>query len=275
MRSVWSGAFTILIVLGLALVIGLRTLQERFSGPGPTTEETVAEVPVGSSLGAIAERLEEEGIITSAWLFTAAARKQGVASSLKAGTYAIPPGASMEEVLNLITEGKAIQSRITVVEGWSSHQVVEHLKTLDFLEGEVEELPAEGSIAPDTYFVQPGAQRADVLKMMTEAQSRILAELWETRARNLPFETPEEALILASIIEKETGIDGERGLVASVFVNRLKRPMRLQSDPTIIYGLTNGERQLGRGLRRSEIQKPTPYNTYTIDGLPPTPIAQP
>jgi UPF0755 protein len=162
-----------------------------------------------------------------------------------------------------------------VVEGLSSHAVVELIRKVDVLTGEIEETPPEGAIAPDTYNVTRGDKRADVLARMVTAQSNRLAAAWESRQEGLPLKSPEEALVLASIVEKETGLDGERGKVAGVFINRLRRGMRLQSDPTVIYGITLGKETLGRGLRRSELNARTDYNTYQIDGLPPTPIANP
>ena len=165
--------------------------------------------------------------------------------------------------------------RIAVAEGVTSWQVMTGLNGLDLLEGDVAEVPPEGSLAPDSYEVIPGAQVADILALMTSAQAAILAEEWTKRADGLPVATPEEAMILASIIEKETGVVDERPVVASVFVNRLRQGMKLQTDPTVIYGVTNGQGVLGRGLRASELRAATPYNTYVIDGLPPTPIANP
>lgn len=165
--------------------------------------------------------------------------------------------------------------RIAVAEGVTSWRIVEALKAVDFLEGTVSEVPAEGSLAPDSYEVTPGASRPNLLARMEARQDERLAEAWENRANDLPYDTPEEALIMASIVEKETGLPEERQQVASVFVNRLEQGMRLQTDPTVIYGVTNGEGVLGRGLRQSELDAETPYNTYRIDGLPPTPIANP
>lgn len=165
--------------------------------------------------------------------------------------------------------------RVTLAEGVTSWQVVEELKRADFLTGEVGEIPAEGALAPDSYDVDKGADRAALLARMEAAQERILAELWPERAADLPYDSPEQALVMASIVEKETGIAGERPRVASVFVNRLRAGMRLQTDPTVIYGITHGRGALGRGLRQSELRRETPYNTYVIDGLPPTPIANP
>jgi len=165
--------------------------------------------------------------------------------------------------------------RIALAEGVTSWQVVEGLKQISLLEGEVEDVPAEGSLAPDSYEVVAGDTRSELLEEMQERQSDVLAEAWENRAEGLPLDSPEEALILASIVEKETGLAGERRQVASVFTNRLRLGMRLQTDPTVIYGITNGEGVLGRGLRQSELRRATPYNTYVIEGMPPTPIANP
>jgi peptidoglycan lytic transglycosylase G len=165
--------------------------------------------------------------------------------------------------------------RIALAEGATSWQVLDALKAVDFLEGEAPDLPAEGSLAPDSYEVRAGSDLGAVVERMQRAQVGRLAEAWEGRAKDLPLKTPEEALILASIIEKETGVRSERAQVASVFINRLNRRMRLQTDPTVIYGVTNGIGVLGRGLRQSELRRETPYNTYVIPALPPTPIANP
>ncbi len=165
--------------------------------------------------------------------------------------------------------------RVTVAEGVTSWQVVDALKKADFLTGEIAAVPAEGMLAPDSYEVERGADRAALLAEMGTRQEGILAELWAARADGLPYETPEEALVMASIVEKETGIPEERGRVAAVFVNRLEQGMKLQTDPAVIYGITKGEGLLGRGLRQSELRRETPYNTYVIDGLPPGPIANP
>ena len=165
--------------------------------------------------------------------------------------------------------------RVALAEGVTSWQIVQGLNAMDILDGTVEDIPPEGALAPESYEVRPGDTRASVLARMRSEQERRVAEVWETRADDLPIETPEDLLILASIIEKETGVAEERGQVASVFVNRLNRGMRLQTDPTVIYGVTRGQGVLGRGLRRSKLQAETPWNTYVIEGLPPTPIANP
>lgn len=165
--------------------------------------------------------------------------------------------------------------RVALAEGVTSWQIVEGLKAVDVMTGDVADVPPEGRLAPDSYEVSVGSDRGDLLAEMEARQSRRLLDAWNERAANLPLETPDEALILASIVEKETGVAGERGLVSAVFVNRLNLGMRLQTDPTVIYGVTNGQGVLGRGLRQSELRRATPYNTYVIDGLPPTPIANP
>jgi UPF0755 protein len=168
-----------------------------------------------------------------------------------------------------------MQYRITVAEGATSWQIWEGLRLAEFLTGDVPDVPREGWLAPDSYAVARGADRAALLTEMEARQTRIVTELWENRMEGLPYASMEEALIMASIVEKETGVADERRQVASVFVNRLRAPMRLQTDPTVIYGITLGRGTLGRGLRRSELDRTTPYNTYRIDGLPPTPIANP
>ncbi len=186
-----------------------------------------------------------------------------------AGVEPLPP-----EYLE-VSDDPALVLRITVAEGVTSWQVVDALKKADFLQGALETVPPEGSLAPGGYEVERGAERGSIIAEMTERQSSVLAEAWASRVEGLPYDTPEEALIMASIIEKETAIAEERGRVASVFINRLQQGMRLQTDPTVIYGITKGEGVLGRGLRQSELRRETPYNTYVIDGLPPTPIANP
>ena len=186
------------------------------------------------------------------------------------------PGAEAVPQAYVDVAGEAdLRWRVTLAEGVTSWQVVDALKRADFLTGEVAALPAEGSLAPDSYEVERGGARAELLARMVVAQEQMLATLWAGRADGLPYANPQEALIMASIVEKETGVADERPQVASVFVNRLERGMRLQTDPTVIYGVTNGEGVLGRGLRQSELRRETPYNTYVIDGLPPTPIANP
>ncbi|PLL13141.1 endolytic transglycosylase MltG [Tabrizicola sp. TH137] len=182
--------------------------------------------------------------------------------------------AAPEEYL-AVAEADDIRWRVTLAEGVTSWQVVDALRRAEFMTGEIAEVPPEGTLAPDSYEVARGADRAELLALMAERQAATLAELWANRVEGLPYDTPEEALIMASIIEKETSVPEERRRVSAVFVNRLEQGMRLQTDPTVIYGVTRGEGVLGRGLRQSELRRETPWNTYVIDGLPPTPIANP
>jgi UPF0755 protein len=181
----------------------------------------------------------------------------------------------MEQILDLLNAGGNVLRQIVVPEGWTSWQVVEMLRAHEDLTGEIAEIPAEGALAPAGYDFQKGDERAAILERMEARQSEILAEAWQGRDPDLPLSSPEELLVLASIVEKETAVAEERDRVASVFVNRMDRGMRLQTDPTVVYGITKGEGSLGRGLRRSELVQRTEYNTYVIDGLPPTPIANP
>src|SRR5690606_11959670 len=194
---------------------------------------------------------------------------------VKAGDFNISAGASMADILKELTEGTPIRYAVTIPEGWTVWQAVQRMDAENSLTGEIAALPPEGSILPGSYDYTPGDTRQSVLDKMQLAMTEALAAAWEGRAEDLPLESPAQMLILASIVEKETGVASERPQIAAVFVNRLRQGMRLQSDPTIIYGITLGQSTLGRGIRRSEIEAKTPYNTYQIDGLPPTPIASP
>jgi UPF0755 protein len=275
MRHVAANVLT-LMVLGLVLLLGVVMWgQKQFREAGPLTEPVVVEVERGAGLVTIARVLEEAGVIEHPSVFRVGARYTGLDQGLRYGEYEIPPGASMEEILALMNRGSNVFRRFTVPEGWTSWQVVEALNAREDLIGEIAEVPPEGTLAPATYDLSRGMERAAVIERMAARQQQILAEAWENRAPDLPISSPDELLILASIIEKETGVAEERGTVAAVFVNRLNRGMRLQTDPTVIYGITRGEGNLGRGLTRVELNEPTPWNTYAIDGLPPTPIANP
>ncbi len=249
--------------------------QASFWAPGPAAESVRVLVPQGASVRSIAADFEAAGAISNATLFVAAARVTGVAASLKAGEYEVPARASMADVLNLVSEGRAVQHRVSVIEGRTVKEVIALLEAKEILTGEISEIPAEGMLAPDTYFIARGERRQAVIDRMVAAQERRLARLWAKRQPGLPLASPEEALILASIIEKETGMAEERRVVASVFINRLRDGMRLQSDPTVVYGVNDGAGPLGRAITRSDLNTPTPFNTYTIPGLPPTPIANP
>ncbi|TPE50731.1 endolytic transglycosylase MltG [Amaricoccus solimangrovi] len=274
-RHIAANALTILIV-ALALLLGAIVWgQRQYAAPGPLTEPLVMEVDRGEGLSSVAAKLRSEGAIRNDTIFRVAARYSKLDQGLRYGEYQIPPGASMKDILELMNRGGNVVRQVIVPEGWTSWQVVEMLNNRDDLSGEVAELPGEGSLAPAGYDFQRGDTRQSLIDRMRARQDRILAEAWANREQGLPLRTPEELLILASIVEKETGLPEERAMVASVFENRLREGMRLQTDPTVIYGLTLGKETLGRGLRASELAKPTPYNTYLIQGLPPTPIANP
>ena len=268
--------FLTLAVLGLLAVCGgLLFVASQFYGDSAIPDGTTFVVQSGDKLGPLSERLESVGLISNRYVFDFGRRVSNVDGTLKPGEYRIPAKASMADILNELLHGKPILYALTVPEGFTSWQVVQRLNEDKNLIGAIPSLPAEGSILPNTYQYNPGDTRQSVLDAMEAAMTTELAAIWEGRNAGLPLQTPQQLLVLASIVEKETGVATERPQVAAVFVNRLKQGMRLQSDPTIIYGITKGQATLGRGLKRSEIEAETPYNTYQIDGLPPTPIANP
>ncbi|NJM35849.1 MAG: endolytic transglycosylase MltG [Rhodomicrobium sp.] len=261
-------------VIGLALLF--YYVRTQFDQPGPLEYSTVVAIPKGEGVREIASRLEREGIISDQRIFVAAVVLYFQAQSkLKAGEYAVKRGASMREVLDTLVEGKAILYSVSVPEGLTSYQIVERLNATPELRGRIDLIPPEGSLMPDTYRFARGTERQELIARMQTAQRKFLDTIWPKRISGLPIRTKEEAIILASIVEKETGKVDERARVAAVFANRLQKNMRLQSDPTIIYGLSGGKGTLGRPILKSEIEQMTPYNTYTMKGLPPTPIANP
>lgn len=265
-----------LLVMGLIGLGGaFYFAKTKFDSVGPLTHSTVFVIPKGIGVNAIAERLEREGVINDRRIFVGSTLYFKVQDKLKAGEYEIRKAASMRDVLDTLVQGRAILHKVSVPEGMTSLQVIERLNAHEMLKGEIEKTPGEGTLLPDTYKFSRGMTRQDLLDRMQAAQSKFIGNLWEKRQPNLPVKTPEEAIILASIVEKETGRADERSRIAGVFVNRLRKGIPLQSDPTIIYGLVGGEGKLGRGILRSELEKETPYNTYKIKGLTPTPIANP
>jgi UPF0755 protein len=247
----------------------------KFTGPGPLAEDKVFQIERGGGLLGIAAELEKAGVISSANIFAAAAKIKGTAGRLKPGEYQFRQAMSMQDVMNLIVSGKFITYKISIPEGWTTTQALDRLRENDVLTGDITLTPAEGQIMPDTYVFQRGETRDKIVKLMMTASQRMMDELWPQRPEDSPVKTPAEALVLASIIEKETGKPDERPRVASVFANRLRQGMRLQSDPTIIYGITEGKAKLDRPLTKADIAQATPYNTYQINGLPPGPIANP
>ena len=329
-RNIASNALT-LFVLGIFLLGGLIAWgQKQYTVEGPLAQPICVKVEKGSTMDVVSRQLGEQGAVKYPAIFRIGADYTEKSGELKAGSFLVPEGTSMEGIVDIVTRGGAstcgtevvfrigvlsngilvreldpatsryvevasydpateevpaeytnvraqsdVRYRVAVAEGTTSWQVVEGLKAVDFLTGDVSEVPPEGLLAPDSYEVVVGADRAGLVGRMQSAQAAILAEAWANRADDLPVKTPEEALVLASIIEKETAVPEERSRVAAVFVNRLRQGMKLQTDPTVIYGVTKGKGALGRGLRQSELRASTPYNTYVIAGLPPAPIANP
>lgn len=329
-RSIASNALSFFVVAIFLAGGVLLWAKQEYAAQGPLDAAICLKVERGSNFSRVSNDLAQQGAISSGFLFRVGADYTDKTGDLKAGSFLVPEGASMAEIVDVVTRGGAstcgtevvyrigvnsvtaevrqldpntqrfveiaeftpgegevpaeyarvrqendTRYRIALAEGVTSWQVVEELKALDVLDGDVAELPEEGSLAPDSYEVRVGSDLATVIAEMQSRQKAILAEAWANRSDDLPFDTPEEMLVLASIIEKETGVAEERGKVASVFVNRLNDGMRLQTDPTVIYGITKGQGVLGRGLRQSELRRETPYNTYVINGLPPGPIANP
>lgn len=266
------------VVGGLALF-----LKSQFDAPGPLEKAKVVVVPRGDGPVEIGARLERDGVVSDRRLFVAtylwvkfSAWMNGAKPvQIKAGDFEMMQNASARHVVEVLSEGRTVNYKVTIPEGLTSFQIVERLKADPNLNGEVTSVPPEGSLLPETFVMQRGAQRQQVLDHMAAEQRKVLERLWEARKPDLPIKTPEEALVLASIVEKETGRNDERDRVAAVFVNRLRQNMRLQSDPTILYGLFGGKTLWGKPILRSEIQQKTAHNTYQIDGLPPTPICNP
>jgi UPF0755 protein len=259
------------IVAGAALVLG----KQRFDAPGPLAEDRVVNIPRDSSIRDISDVLAREGVIDQPWVFIGGVLVLKARQDLKAGEYQFKAHASLRDVVATIIDGRVVAHQLTVPEGLTSEQIVARLLDDDVLTGNIKEIPREGSLLPDTYNYNRGVTREQIIQRMQQAQQRLLKEVWDRHSPDLPIKTPEQLVVLASLVEKETGKPDERTRVAAVFVNRLKQKMRLQSDPTIIYGLVGGKGTLGRPIMKSEIDQPTPYNTYQIDGLPPGPIANP
>lgn len=268
--------FTILFLLALAAVAAAAYWgYEHFEAAGPLESDTVVYIPPGSGLDRIASTLSREGVIADPLVFRLGTRVLGAARGLKAGEYVFPAAVSMRGIVELLESGETLVRRLTVPEGVTSQEAVTLIEQAEYLNGEIEAVPPEGSLLPETYHYSRGDRREAVLERMRAALTDALAELWPRRVEGLPLSSPREAVILASIVEKETGLAEERPMIASVFYNRLRGGMRLQSDPTVVYGLAGGSGALGRPLTRADLQTPTPFNTYLIDGLPPEPISNP
>ena len=262
--------FLITVIAGVGFVVG----KQQFDLPGPLAQDKVVNVPRGG-IRDTADLLMREGVIDRPYLFVAGALLLKAQNELKYGEYRFAKEASLSDVVQTMIDGKVVQHIFTVAEGLTSDQIVRRLLDSDTLIGDIRDIPREGTLLPETYRFTRGTTREQMIRRMQQDQRRALQEIWERRAPDLPIKTPEQLVTLASIVEKETSKPEERTRVAAVFVNRLRAKMKLQSDPTIIYGLVGGKGSLGRPIQKSEIEQPTPYNTYVIDGLPPGPIANP
>ena len=273
---VGNAIITILIILmigaGAAYYYGRQVLE----AAGPLNEDKVVNIPARAGKRDIADALQREGVINvNPWLFIASVFALKASSDLKPGEYSFQKNASLRDVIATIVEGKVVQHSVTIPEGLTSEQIVTRLIDNDLFSGSLREVPREGTLLPETYKFPRGTTREQVIQRMQQTQRRVLAEIWERRNPDVPIKSPEALVTLASIVEKETGKADERSRVAAVFVYRLRQKIKLQSDPTIIYGLVGGKGTLGRPIKRSEITQPSPYNTYVIEALPPGPIANP
>jgi len=262
----------VMIGAGAVYYYGRQVLE----APGPLLEERVVNIPQRAGKRDIADILNKEGVTdVNPWVFIASVFALKASSELKPGEYAFQKNASLRDVIATMVDGKVVQHAVTIPEGLTSEQIVGRLSENDIFTGSVHEIPREGTLLPETYKFPRGTSRDQVIQRMQREQKRVVADIWERRSPDLPVKSPEQLVTLASIVEKETGKPDERSRVAAVFVNRLKQRIKLQSDPTIIYGLVGGKGTLGRPIKRSEITTPSPYNTYVIDGLPPGPISNP
>lgn len=265
----------------VGVVIGFMALVWAVRAPGPLVLETDIAVERGTGIRAIASQLKTENIIHHEYPFIIAAKFLNGGKPLQAGDYAINAGESISSIVQKMQNGEVIQRFVTIPEGKTSYEIVQILNANDDMQGEIKTIPPEGSLLPETYAYRKNATRFEIIASMQELMNKTFQKAWENRVENLPFDTMEEALILASIVEKETSVPDEYAKVAGVFINRLRKGMPLQTDPTVIYGITLGKHKnegkgpLGRRLLRKDIQKDTPYNTYTRNGLPPTPICNP
>src|ERR1700687_4601910 len=262
----------LMIGAGAAYVYG----KQKIEAPGPLQEDKIVNIPARAGMTDIADILQREGVIdNNRWAFIGSVFALKARSELKTGEYSFQKTASLRDVVGTMVEGTVVQHAVTIPEGLTSEQIVARLSDNDIFAGSVREVPREGTLLPETYKFPRGTTRDQVIQRMQQTQKRVLAEIWERRNPDIPVKTPDQLVTLASIVEKETGKADERSRVAAVFVNRLRQRIKLQSDPTIIYGLVGGKGTLGRPIKRSEIQQPSPYNTYVVDGLPPGPSANP
>ncbi|HXW19985.1 MAG TPA: endolytic transglycosylase MltG [Roseiarcus sp.] len=272
-----SGVLSFLLIAAVGAILGFAWALDEARKPGPLTADKVVVISREDEADgeSIADQLERGGVIDSTLWFNMVVLTDGNRGKLKRGEYLFKAYASLRDVEDTLVAGKAVQHKLTIPEGWTTEQVVDRLRDNDVLVGDIKEAPREGSILPDTYVFLRGETRETVLARMEKAQAKTIDEIWKRRAADLPIKSPGELVTLASIVEKETGKPDERPRVAGVFINRLEKRMKLQSDPTIVYGLVGGKGTLGHSISKAEVDQATPYNTYIIEGLPPGPIANP
>ncbi|HWK44368.1 MAG TPA: endolytic transglycosylase MltG [Stellaceae bacterium] len=272
-RVIWSGAIGALL-FGVLVVVGALVIRD-YRAAGPLDQPKTVVVPHGIGLQATAALLGDAGTLRHPLVFVLGARFIGKAGQLKAGEYAIPARLSVAGLIDLLASGKTVVHRLVVPEGLTVEETLALVAGAEAMTGEVTDRPPEGGILPETYFYSYGERRQDMVDRMHQAMGRLVNELWAARPPELPLQTPEEAVTLASIVEKETAIDAERPRIAAVFYNRLRLGMRLQADPTVAYGITEGAKPLDHPLSHAELDTPSPYNTYLVKGLPPGPIDNP
>jgi UPF0755 protein len=267
---------TLGLIAAFAAGVGLYWSRHEYLSAGPNGSDANFFVDQGSTVEGVAAQLEDRGLISNRWIFVGAAQMLETATKIKAGEYLIPAHASMDAIMEKLVEGRSIQHAITIPEGLTSAQIIARINENPILVGDIGFIPAEGSLLPETYKFTRGTDRQELLERMQRAHQKVVDDAWEHRIDDLPLKSKADVVTLASIVEKETGRADERNRVAAVFLNRINKGMKLQSDPTILYGLYGGEAwDQPRTIYRSDMQRPNAYNTYQIEGLPPGPIANP
>ena len=272
----WALGLILSAAIAVAAVVGYASIQMK--QPVPITESVYTIIPSGTSVRGIGAQLYADKVIDrqAYYLFPFVVRLRGAGMALKAGEYQITPGTTTNQIITMLEEGDTVQRQITVPEGMTSFEVVQLVNQLEAVEGAaILEIPEEGTLLPESFAYDRSHTRQDIIKRMQRDMKTLLSQEWENRDQDLPYADPQDALIMASIIEKETGQSDERRRVAGVFVNRLRLGMPLQTDPTVIYALTEGKGKLNRALLTRDLRTPHPYNTYMNTGLPPGPIANP